>query len=79
MLGNRGLAEIARRRGATPAQIPLAWLLRQDGMIVIPKATRPEHVRENRGALDVALTEEDLAALDRAFPPPQSRSALGML
>ena len=79
MLGNRGLAEIARRRGATPAQIALAWLLRQDGTIVIPKATRPEHVRENRGALDVALTEEDLAALDRAFPPPKSRSALGML
>jgi diketogulonate reductase-like aldo/keto reductase len=79
MLGNRGLAEIAHRRGATPAQIALAWLLRQDGTIVIPKAARPEHVRENRGALDVALTEEDLAALDRAFPPPKSRSALGML
>jgi len=79
MLGNRGLVEIARRRGATPAQIALAWLLRQDGTIVIPKATRPEHVRENRGALDVALTEDDLAALDRAFPPPKSRSALGML
>jgi diketogulonate reductase-like aldo/keto reductase len=79
MLGNRGLAEIARRRGATPAQIALAWLLREDGTIVIPKASRPEHVRENRGALEVALTEEDLAALDRAFPPPKGRSALGML
>ena len=79
MLGNRALAEIARRRGATPAQIALAWLLRQDGTIVIPKAARPEHVRENRGALDVVLTEEDLAALDRAFPPPKGRSALGML
>ena len=79
MLGNRGLVEIARRRGATPAQIALAWLLRQDGTIVIPKASRPEHVRENRGALEVALTEDDLAALDRAFPPPKGRSALGML
>jgi diketogulonate reductase-like aldo/keto reductase len=79
MLGNRGLIEIARRREAMPAQIALAWLLRQDGTIVIPKAARPEHVRENRGALDVALTEEDLAALDRAFPPPKRRTALGML
>lgn len=79
MLGNRALAEIARRRGATPAQIALAWLLRQDGIIVIPKASRPEHVRENRGALDIALTEEDLAALDRAFPPPKGKSSLGML
>jgi diketogulonate reductase-like aldo/keto reductase len=79
MLGNPALAEIARRSGATPAQIALAWLLRQEGTIVIPKASRPEHVRENRGALDIALTEEDLTALDRAFPPPKGKSSLGML
>ena len=79
LLGNPVLAGIARRLGATPAQIALAWLLRQEGTIVIPKASRPEHVRENRGALDVALDEEDLAALDRAFPPPKSKHALGML
>jgi len=79
MLGNRGLAEIARRRDTTPAQIALAWLLRQEGTIVIPKASRAAHVRENRGALDVELTEDDLAALDRAFPPPKGRSSLGVL
>jgi diketogulonate reductase-like aldo/keto reductase len=79
LLRDRTLAEIARRRNATPAQVVLAWLLRQEGTIVIPKASRLEHVRENRGALDIVLTEEDLAALDRAFPPPKGRSALGML
>src|SRR5580704_9286557 len=79
LLGNRTLAEVARAHGATPAQIALAWLLRQDGMIVIPKASRQEHVRDNRGALDVELTADDLAALDRAFPPPKGRTALGML
>ena len=79
MLGNRGLAEIARRRGKTPAQIALAWLLRQEGTIVIPKASHAAHVRENRGAFDVELTEDDLVALDRAFPPPKGRSSLGML
>ena len=79
LLHDRALAEIARRRNATPAQVALAWLLRQEGMIVIPKAARLEHVRENRGALDVVLTEEDLLALDRAFPPPKGRSSLGML
>src|SRR6266481_3811263 len=68
MHGNPALAEIARRGGATPSQIALAWLLREEGTIVIPKASRPEHVRENRGALDIALTEEDLTALYRAFP-----------
>jgi diketogulonate reductase-like aldo/keto reductase len=48
-------------------------------MIVIPKAAHLEHVRDNRGALNVLLTEEDLAALDRAFPPPRGKSSLGML
>jgi diketogulonate reductase-like aldo/keto reductase len=79
MLQNRALADIAARHNATPGQIALAWLLRQDGMMVIPKASRPEHVRENRGAVDVALTADDLAALDRAFPPPKAPTALGML
>ena len=46
---------------------------------MIPKAARLEHVRDNRGALDVVLTAEDRSALDRAFPPPKGKSALGML
>jgi diketogulonate reductase-like aldo/keto reductase len=79
LLHDRTLGEVARRRNATPAQIALAWLLRQQGMIVIPKAARLEHVRDNRGALEVALAEEDLSALDRAFPPPRGKSSLGML
>jgi diketogulonate reductase-like aldo/keto reductase len=79
MLGNPVFGEIARRRGATSAQIALAWLLRQENTIVIPKASRPEHVHENRGALDVALAKEDLTTLDRAFPPPKGKSSLGML
>ena len=79
LLHNRTLADIARRSDATPAQVALAWLLCQEGMIVIPKAAHLEHVRDNRGALNVLLTEEDLAALDRAFPPPKGKSSLGML
>jgi diketogulonate reductase-like aldo/keto reductase len=79
LLGNAALGEVASRHGATPAQVALAWLLRQDGMMVIPKASRPEHVRENLGALDLKLTQQDLADLDRAFPPPKGKSALGML
>jgi len=79
ILSNRALAEVAGRHRATPAQVALAWLLRQEGMMVIPKATRPEHVRDNRGAADLTLDSDDLAALDRAFPPPNSRTPLGML
>jgi diketogulonate reductase-like aldo/keto reductase len=79
MLGHKALADVAGRHGATPAQVALAWLLRQDGMIVIPKASQQEHVRENLGALDLKLTDQDLADLDRAFPPPRNRTTLGML
>jgi diketogulonate reductase-like aldo/keto reductase len=75
MLGNPALAGIARDRGA----IALAWLLRQEGTIVIPKASHPAHVRENRAALDLALTPEEVAALDHAFPPPKGKTSLGML
>ncbi|MBV8775864.1 MAG: aldo/keto reductase [Alphaproteobacteria bacterium] len=79
MLGHAGLAEVAKRRGATPAQVALAWLLRQPGMVVIPKATDQNHLRENLGALDLKLGDDDLADLDRAFPPPKHRTRLGML
>jgi diketogulonate reductase-like aldo/keto reductase len=79
MLSNRALKEVALRHGRSAAQVALAWLLRQDGMVVIPKATQPEHVRDNRGAVDLALDAGDLALLDRAFPPPTSRTSLGML
>ena len=79
MLRHHALIEIARRHRATQAQIALAWLLRRDGTIVIPKASRAEHVRDNCGALDIELSEDDLAGIDRAFPPPKERTRLGML
>lgn len=80
MLGEKALAEVAARHdGASTAQVALAWLLRRDGMIVIPKSSKKEHVRENFGALDLKLSDQDVADLDKAFPPPKGRTALGML
>lgn len=67
---------IATRLGATPAQVALAWVLRQDGVCAIPESGKPEHVRENRGALDVRLTPQDLADLDETFPPPDRKQPL---
>ncbi len=64
------LGEIAERHGATQAQVALAWTLRLDGVVSIPKALRLDHVRENAAALDLRLTPEDLSDLDRAFPVP---------
>lgn len=79
MLGHPALKAVGARHDATPAQVALAWLLRQDGLIVIPKAADPRHVRENRAALSVALTPEDLSALDKAFPPPARKRPLEIL
>jgi diketogulonate reductase-like aldo/keto reductase len=76
---NRTLAAIAARHEATPAQIALAWVLRQSDMMVIPKASNETHVRENREALDIHLSESDLAELDRAFLPPKGPRPLELL
>jgi diketogulonate reductase-like aldo/keto reductase len=74
-----GLGAVARRHAASPAQIMLAWAARHPDAMVIPKATRIEHLKENVAAMDIVLTAEDLADLDRAFPPPKGRQALEML
>jgi diketogulonate reductase-like aldo/keto reductase len=79
LLGHAEIARIAARHGATAAQVTLAWVLREDGVIAIPKTGDPRHVRENLGALDLTLTAEDFAALDRAFPPPRRARALETL
>jgi diketogulonate reductase-like aldo/keto reductase len=79
MLGHKALAAVGARHNATPAQVALAWLLQQDGVVVIPKATNPAHVRENRAAVGLKLMPDDLAALDQAFPPPKRKQPLGML
>jgi diketogulonate reductase-like aldo/keto reductase len=71
--------EIADRHGVTPAQIALAWVLRQQGVIAIPKAATPRHVQENRAALDLQLTSQDLADLDDVFPPPDGPESLEMI
>lgn len=73
------LDAIGKRHDATAFQIALAWTLRADGVIAIPKAVKPEHVRENVAALKIKLTREDLAEIDAAFPPPRKKTSLGML
>jgi diketogulonate reductase-like aldo/keto reductase len=78
MLRNKRLLAIAERHDASAAQVALAWLLHQGGVAVIPKAAQARHVRENRAALDIALTPQDLAELDQAFPPPRRRVPLDM-
>jgi diketogulonate reductase-like aldo/keto reductase len=79
LLNKPALQDIAARHGATPAQIALAWVLRQPHMIAIPKAGTAEHVMQNYKALEINLTAADLAALDTAFPPPTAPQPLEMI
>ena len=70
------LGAIAAERGVTAMQVALAWVLRHEDMFVVPKASRIAHVDENLGALDITLTDDELAALDTAFPPPAGDAPL---
>ena len=72
-------AAFARRHGMTPAQAALAWLLQQDGVIVIPKTAERKHLKENLGALDLPLDAAQRAELDALFPPPPGPRPLEML
>jgi diketogulonate reductase-like aldo/keto reductase len=65
--------------GVTPAQLALAWLLARDGVLPIPKAGSVAHVRDNRAALDLTLSDAELHRLDRLFPPPHGPEPLAML
>jgi len=73
------IQDVADRHYATPAQIALAWVLRQEGVIAIPKASSVEHVRANHAALQLELTPEDLEELDAVFPPPDGPEPLEMI
>ncbi len=75
----RGLAPLAERHRATPAQIALAWLLARGDVIAIPKAVRETHLRDNLAAAAIELSAADLAELDRLFPPPTRKQSLAML
>ena len=72
------LKTLAQRHDVAPATIAIAWTMRHAHLCSIPKATNPDHVHANAAALSVALSEDDLAELDRDYPPPRSKIPLAM-
>lgn len=70
------LKVLAEKHDATPAQIALAWTIRNPGVIAIPKAGTVEHVIDNYRSLLIALDKEDLDMLDMTFPPPSNKIPL---
>ena len=79
LLRHAGLQRFAKAHGMTPAQAALAWLLASDDIIAIPKTGSRDRLRENLGALEHPLTAEQLAELDKLFPPPRRAEPLAML
>ena len=76
VLRDQTLRVVAERHAASPATIALAWVLEQNGVMTIPKAVRPAHVRDNAAALRVTLTAADREELARVFPAPDGPVAL---
>lgn len=79
ILGRAALKQVAGRHRVSPATAALAWVLRQPGVIAIPKTSDLAHLRDIRAAAELRLEEEDLALLDNAFPPPEGASPLAIL
>ncbi|AMG58832.1 aldo/keto reductase [Pantoea vagans] len=73
------LNQIAQQKGISVAQLLLAWVIRQPGVIAIPKASSVVHVQENAAALEVELTDEELQLIDRAWPAPQHKLPLDIV
>ncbi len=73
------LAKIAAAHKATPAQVMLAWAARHKDVMVIPKSTSTAHLAENIAAMDLALTADEIAQMETAFPAPKRETPLDML
>jgi diketogulonate reductase-like aldo/keto reductase len=77
--GGKVLREIADAHGATPRQVALRFLVRRPALFTIPKASNPEHTRENAAAGDLQLSAAELARIDEAFPRGPRPRSLPML
>jgi diketogulonate reductase-like aldo/keto reductase len=75
---HRELAARGAPLGLTAAQLALAWVLAQPGVVAIPKAVKVEHLRDNWAAANVALPGDVLHAIDAQFPPPRRKAPLAM-
>ena len=78
LAGDASLRSMAAARGATPAQLALAWIVAQPNVMAIPKAVRESHLRENLAAAAFELDADERAELDRLFPAPERKMPLVM-
>ena len=79
LLSHPALVEVADRHATTPAVVAIAWSIRLPGIMAIPKASDPAHVRANAAAAELELSDGDMATIDAAFPPPRRAVPLQMV
>ncbi|ACT07060.1 aldo/keto reductase [Dickeya chrysanthemi Ech1591] len=79
LLTHPAVVQVAQQQALTPAQVLLAWVIRQSGVIAIPKASTLAHVTENAAALEVTLSPEHFAILDAAYPAPYRKQPLDVV
>lgn len=79
LFNSRAVKDVAHAHQATPAQVLLAWAIRQPGVMAIPKASSVDHVKENAAALALQLSDEAIALLDQAFPAPGRKTPLDVV
>nr|WP_319513079.1 aldo/keto reductase [uncultured Cohaesibacter sp.] len=79
LLSKPELKSLASDLDLTPAQLALAWVIRESGIVAIPKAGTVAHVEENARTLEIDLNDETLSELDRLFPPPTRATSLEIL
>lgn len=79
LFNSRAVQDVAHAHQATPAQVLLAWAIRQPGVMAIPKASSVDHVKENAAALALQLSDEAIALLDQAFPAPGRKTSLDVV
>ncbi|MFS2225606.1 aldo/keto reductase [Pantoea sp. B65] len=79
LLHNGALNQLAQQKGISIAQLLLAWVIRKEGVIAIPKASSVAHVQENAAALNVSFSSEELATINQQFPPPTGKLPLDVV
>ncbi len=79
LMSHPALKQVAAQKGVTVAQLLLAWVISHNGVLAIPKAGSLMHVKENAGATDITLSNEEIAEMEKAFPAPGHKTPLAMV
>ena len=79
LMSHPELQQLAAQKGVTVAQVLLAWVISHHGVMAIPKAGNVAHVKENAAVLDITLSKEEIAVMEKAFPAPGHKTPLAMV